>query len=65
MSAIKNFYHEEICRGFDRANDEHLDDEYFHQKWEEERKAEEENIEQRAEEAEFFRIFERTGTYPM
>jgi hypothetical protein len=56
MSAIKNHFHEEICK----AQDDMIDDSYQHDQWKKEQKLKEE-----AEKAEFFRIFELTGTYPM
>lgn len=65
MGALKQKFSEEIRRG------EHIDDmidaDFRHQQWEEEQreKVELADIEQRAEEAEFFNIFNLTGTYPM
>jgi len=54
MSAIKNHFHDEI----NRENDD-IDLDYQFEEWKRERA-----IEERAEEAEFFQIFEKTGTYP-
>ena len=55
MSAIKNFYAEEIN---DQPQMEDADFQY--EQW-----LEDKHIEERAEEAEFFRVFEVSGRYPM
>ncbi len=56
MSAIKNHFHEEINQ---HRDDSMIDADYQYEKWKEEK------LEEEAEKAEFFRIFEKTGTYPM
>ena len=60
MSAIKNHFHEEITKD----QDDMIDDSYRYEKWKEEQ-AQEAQLEQEAEKAEFFKIFDLTGTYPM
>jgi hypothetical protein len=63
MSRIKEYYHEEICEGIRKMQEASVDEEYQYELF----KKEEENkkLEKQAEEAEFFSIFEKTGTYPI
>jgi hypothetical protein len=82
MSKIKEFYHDQICRGLypECFEEEHLDLDF--EKWKGQtslefpepevelvKKAEEAEaynkwVDEKAEEAEFMRIFEATNTYP-
>jgi hypothetical protein len=83
MSKIKEYYHDQICRGLypEHFEEEHLDLDF--DKWKGQqtslefpepetemvKKAEESEayskwIDEKAEEAEFTRIFEATNTYP-
>ena len=63
MSRIKEYYHEQICEGIRQMQEASADEEYQYELF----KQEEENkeLEKQAEEAEFFGIFEKTGTYPI
>jgi hypothetical protein len=58
MSKLQNFYQEEISNG-DIHNDL-IDDEFMVKQFEEDA-----SIEAQAEEADFFRIFQLTNTYPI
>jgi hypothetical protein len=60
MSAIKNFYHDQISNHLSNHQDDLADADFQFAQWEEDQE-----IEKRAEEAAFFRIFELSGSYPM
>jgi hypothetical protein len=66
MSRIKEFYHEEISKGLNQITNEDLDLDFQHDEWvkAQEEKAYLQHIEEEAEKAAFFRVFERSGTYP-
>ena len=71
MSKIKEFYHEEITRG--QAFGDVEDADYLFAEWQKQRDIENaaedlsemQMIELEAEKAQFFRVFEASGTYPM
>jgi len=62
MSKLKEFYHEHICKGL------HEDQDFDHayEEWENEQTNNIDlRLEEEAEKAEFFRVFEASGRYPM
>lgn len=69
MSKTKEFYHEQICKGL--YEDQDFDHAY--EEWENEQtsniglrlEAEDLHLVEEAEKAEFFRVFEASGRYPM
>ena len=70
MSRIKEFYHEEITRGQAFGDVEDADYAYMEWKQAQEKQAVEDEeliawVEAEAEKAEFFRVFEASGCYPM
>jgi hypothetical protein len=65
MSKIKEFYHEEICKGLGKIDDSDYEFEQHQLKLEAEKILEEEaHLEYEAEKAAFFGTFDVTGSYP-
>jgi hypothetical protein len=69
MSKIKEFYFEEISQGLEEAKDKFADDEYQVDEYQAEliemERQMEQNLEYKLEEADFEKIYELTGTYPI
>jgi hypothetical protein len=65
MSKTKEFYHEQICEGlYGSTEDQEMDAAYENWKKQEEDPAYVKHIEEEAEKAEFFRVFEASGRFP-
>lgn len=65
MSKTKAFYHEQICEGlYGSVEDQEMDQMYEDWKAQENDPAYLEHIEEEAEKAEFFRVFEASGRFP-
>jgi hypothetical protein len=58
MSKLKEFYHEQICKGFYEDQDQ----DHAFSEWQNELDL---HLKEETEKAEFFRVFEVSGQYPM